>query len=182
MADAAADAGAVKKPAVSKSARAGLTFAVSRIDKKLRHGRIAKQVFGASSVFLTGVVEHVIGEVLKKADEQAAARKSKRVTDQHIIARAFQGFCFSSDLEVPKAIDRILPQKERRSARPSRRRARRLRSGLRRRRTGTPVARKRWTTRVGCFPIFEEQRLTQSGLRGLCSLAAAARSSRLGGA
>ena len=121
MADAAADAGAVKKPAVSKSARAGLTFAVSRIDKKLRHGRIAKQVFGASSVFLTGVVEHVIGEVLKKADEQAAARKSKRVTDQHIIAaarsdpdlaRAFQGFCFSSDLEVPKAIDRILPQKE----------------------------------------------------------------------
>ena len=78
-------------------------------------------VFGASSVFLTGVVEHVIGEVLKKADEQAAARKSKRVTDQHIIAaarsdpdlaRAFQGFCFSSDLEVPKAIDRILPQKE----------------------------------------------------------------------
>ena len=121
MADAAADAGAVKKPAVSKSARAGLTFAVSRIDKKLRHGRIAKQVFGASSVFLTGVVEHVIGEVLKKADEQAAARKSKRVTDQHIIAaarsdpdlaRAFQGFCFSSDVEVPKAIDRILPQKE----------------------------------------------------------------------
>ena len=116
MADAA-----VKKAAVSKSARAGLTFAVSRIDKKLRHGRIAKQVFGASSVFLTGVVEHVIGEVLKKADEQAAARKSKRVTDQHIIAaarsdpdlaRAFQGFCFSSDLEVPKAIDRILPQKE----------------------------------------------------------------------
>lgn len=111
----------VKKAAVSKSARAGLTFAVSRIDKKLRHARIAKQIFGASSIFLTGVVEHVIGDVLKKADEQAAARKSKRVTDQHIIAavrsdpdlaRALQGFCFSSDVEVPKAIDRILPQAE----------------------------------------------------------------------
>ena len=116
MADAA-----VKKAAVSKSARAGLTFAVSRVDKKLRHARIAKQIFGASSIFLTGVVEHVIGDVLKKADEQAAARKSKRVTDQHIIAavrsdpdlaRALQGFCFSSDVEVPKAIDRILPQNE----------------------------------------------------------------------
>lgn len=116
MADAA-----VKKAAVSKSARAGLTFAVSRVDKKLRHARIAKQIFGASSIFLTGVVEHVIADVLKKADEQAAARKSKRVTDQHIIAavrsdpdlaRALQGFCFSSDVEVPKAIDRILPQAE----------------------------------------------------------------------
>jgi len=110
-----------KKAAVSKSARAGLTFAVSRVDKKLRHARIAKQIFGASSVFLTGVVEHVIADVLKKADEQAAARKSKRVTDQHIIAaarsdpdlaRAFQGFCFASDVEVPKAMDRILPHAE----------------------------------------------------------------------
>lgn len=120
MADAGAD-GKKKKEAVSKSARAGLTFAVSRIDKKLRHARIAKQIGTASSVFLTGAVEHVVEHVLKKADEHAAARKSKRVTEQHIIAavrsdpdlaRAFLGFCFSSDADVPKAIDRILPQDE----------------------------------------------------------------------
>ena len=112
MADAAAaEGGKKKKEAVSKSARAGLTFAVSRIDKKLRHARIAKQIGTASSVFLTGAVEHVIEHVLKKADEEASARKSKRVTEQHIIAavrsdpdlaRAFLGFCFSSDADVPK--------------------------------------------------------------------------------
>ena len=122
MADAAAaEGGKKKKEAVSKSARAGLTFAVSRIDKKLRHARIAKQIGTASSVFLTGAVEHVVEHVLKKADEEASARKSKRVTEQHIIAavrsdpdlaRAFLGFCFSSDADVPKAIDRILPQDE----------------------------------------------------------------------
>ena len=122
MADAAAgEGGKKKKEVVSKSARAGLTFAVSRIDKKLRHARIAKQIGTASSVFLTGAVEHVVEHVLKKADEEASARKSKRVTEQHIIAavrsdpdlaRAFLGFCFSSDADVPKAIDHILPQNE----------------------------------------------------------------------
>ncbi len=110
-----------KREVVSKGARAGLTFAVSRVEKKLRQGRIAKAIGTQASVFLTGAVERVVEELLAKADEQAAERKSKRLTDVHIVAaarsnpdlaRVFQGFCFASDADVPKAIDRILPDNE----------------------------------------------------------------------
>ena len=105
----------------SKQAKAGLTFAVSRVDKKLRQAKIAKQVGGKASVHLTAVVEHVILKILKEAGAQASFRKSKRVGDAHIlaavrsdpdVARAFSGFCFTSAENVPKAIDRVLPEDE----------------------------------------------------------------------
>lgn len=110
-----------KGPAISKQTKAGLTFAVSRVDKKLRHAKIAKQVAGQASIYLTGVVEHVILKVIEDAGAQAAMKKSKRVNDSHVIAavrsdpdmaRAFGGFCFTSSENVPKAIDRILPEDE----------------------------------------------------------------------
>lgn len=121
MADAAEEQQQQKREVVSKGARAGLTFAVSRVEKKLRQGRISKAIGTQASVFLTGAVERVVEELLAKADEQAAERKSKRLTDVHIVAaaranpdlaRVFQGFCFASDADVPKAIDRILPDNE----------------------------------------------------------------------
>lgn len=121
MADAAEEHQQQKREVVSKGARAGLTFAVSRVEKKLRQGRISKAIGTQASVFLTGAVERVVEELLAKADEQAAERKSKRLTDVHIVAaarsnpdlaRVFQGFCFASDADVPKAIDRILPDNE----------------------------------------------------------------------
>tara|TARA_B110000902_G_scaffold240017_1_gene289160 strand:- start:289 stop:798 length:510 start_codon:yes stop_codon:yes gene_type:complete len=126
-ADAETDA-AAKKPKksktggpTSKQSKAGLTFAVSRVEKKLRQAKIGKQVAGAASIYLTGVVEHVILKAVADAGEQAAMRKSKRVTDAHIIAavrsdpdmaRLFSGFCFTSPDDVPKAIDKILPDDE----------------------------------------------------------------------
>ena len=115
-----------KSKGSSKQAKAGLTFAVSRIDKKLRSGRVATQVGGTASVHLTGVVEHVLLKVIADMGAEAAAKKAKRVTDAHIVAavrsdpdlaRAFSGYCFSSVDDVPKAMDRILPvdeQKQRR--------------------------------------------------------------------
>ena len=115
------DAAAEKPKAQSKQAKAGLTFAVSRIDKKLRTGRVARQVSQNSSVYLTAVVEHVLLKVIGDMGAEAAAKKAKRVTDTHIVAavrsdpdlaRAFAGYCFSSVDTVPKAMDRILPDDE----------------------------------------------------------------------
>lgn len=112
---------AVKKKICSKQSKAGLTFAVSRVEKKLRQSKIAKQVGQQASVYLTGVVEHVILKLIEQAGEQAVAMKSKRVSDSHIIAavrsdpdlaRIFSGFCFTASENIPKAIDKILPDDE----------------------------------------------------------------------
>jgi len=120
-----------KGPAISKQTKAGLTFAVSRVEKKLRHAKIAKQVAGHASVYLTGVVEHVILKVIEEAGAQAAMRKSKRVTDAHVIAavrsdpdvaRAFAGFCFTSSEDVPKAIDKILSDEDQEKRKKQKRR------------------------------------------------------------
>lgn len=114
-----------KKKPVSKGVRCGLSFSVSRIDKKLRAAKIFKQVSGSTSVFVTGLVEHTMLEILKRAGEQAKGSKSKRILTHHAIeavrtdpdlARLFAGFAFTSAGDVPRAIDKILPlneQKER---------------------------------------------------------------------
>ena len=124
-----------KSKSLSKQSKAGLTFAVSRVDKKLRRAKIAGQVAVQATIFLTGVVEHVILKIVEDAGAQAAMRESKRVTDAHLIAavrsdpdvaRAFGGFCFTSGDDVPKAIDRILPddeQKERKQRKAERKNA-----------------------------------------------------------
>ena len=50
----------VKLPGKSKSERAGLIAGVSRVERRIRDSKIAKQVGASSSVFLTGVLEEVV--------------------------------------------------------------------------------------------------------------------------
>ena len=66
-------------------------------------------------------MEHVILKIVEDAGAYAELHKSKRVTDAHIVAavrsdpdmaRAFAGFCFTAADDVPKAIDKILPEDE----------------------------------------------------------------------
>ena len=108
-----------KKEIQSKASRAGLCFAVSRVEKKLRQSRLAKKIGGSSYIYLTAVVEAVVQELLTKADEHAASLDppAKRLTNQHVLyaarahpdlARLFSGFCFTSETSVPKAVDHIL--------------------------------------------------------------------------
>lgn len=112
-----------KKEIQSKASRAGLTFAVSRVEKKLRQSRLAKKVGVSSYIYLTGVVEAVVQELLTKADEHAASLDppAKRLTNQHVLvaarahpdlARLFSGFCFTSETSVPKAVDHILDKEQ----------------------------------------------------------------------
>tara|TARA_B100000787_G_scaffold164561_1_gene147360 strand:- start:136 stop:591 length:456 start_codon:yes stop_codon:yes gene_type:complete len=120
----------VKSAIQSKSSRAGLEFSTARVEKKLRKANFCKSVASASSIHLTAVVERVIQEVLANADKQADGVEgkipsAKRITSQHVVAaarsdpdlaRAFSGFCFTSYMSAPKAVDHILDaeaQKER---------------------------------------------------------------------
>jgi len=112
-----------KKEIQSKASRAGLTFAVSRVEKKLRQSRLAKKIGTSSYIYLTGVVEAVVQELLVKADEHAGSLDppAKRLTNQHVVfaarahpdlARLFSGFCFTSETSVPKAVDHILDKEQ----------------------------------------------------------------------
>ena len=79
-----------KKEIQSKASRAGLTFAVSRVEKKIRQSRLAKRVGVESYIYLTGVVEAVVHDLLSKADAHAAGLDppAKRMTNQHVLAAA----------------------------------------------------------------------------------------------
>ena len=112
-----------KKEIQSKASRAGLTFAVSRVEKKIRQSRLAKRVGVESYIYLTGVVEAVVQDLLSKADAHAAGLEppAKRMTNQHVLAaarsdpdlaRLFSGFCFTSSSNVPKAVEHILDKEQ----------------------------------------------------------------------
>ena len=123
-----------KRVIQSKASRAGLTFAVSRVEKKLRQSRLSKKANQAAFIYLTGVVEAVVGDLLAKADAHAAGLEppAKRLTNQHVLtaarsdpdlARLFSGFCFTSSSNVPKAVEHILDkeqQEERKDAKAKR--------------------------------------------------------------
>ena len=103
-----------KREVRSKASRAGLTFAVSRFERRLRHSKLADKIGSSSYIYLTGVVEDVIKKVLEDADAHAAGLvpPAKRLTANHVkdvlrsdpdFARTFGDFCFTSDANAPKA-------------------------------------------------------------------------------
>ena len=121
-----------KPKSISKQAKAGLTFAVARVDKKLRQGKVAKQVSATSGIAITAVVEHVILKIVESAGAHAEQQKSKRLTNSHVVAavrsdpdlaRTFAGFCFTTAEDVPKAIEKILPEDEQKARKAAKRSA-----------------------------------------------------------
>jgi histone H2A len=75
-----------KKPPVSKQAKAGLTFPVSRTNRTLKARSLMKRVGGSAPVYLAAVVEYIAHEVLEVAGNHTRASKRKRVTPQDVIA------------------------------------------------------------------------------------------------
>ena len=77
--------GGSKKKAVSKSAKAGLTFPVARIGRGLRNMRLAKRYGAVGPVYLTAVIEYMAAEVLELAGNACRDNKKKRVTPRHLV-------------------------------------------------------------------------------------------------
>jgi len=68
----------------SRSARSGLQLPVGRVHRKLREGGYAERVGSAAPVYLTGVLEYLLAEVLELAGTAARDNKKQRINPRHI--------------------------------------------------------------------------------------------------
>ncbi|KAG4070324.1 hypothetical protein HA402_006466 [Bradysia odoriphaga] len=73
------------KEKVSKSSRSGLTFPVSRFQRYLRKGNYANKIGTAGSVYLTGVIEYLVAEILELSGSAAKENKKARIIPRHIM-------------------------------------------------------------------------------------------------
>ena len=74
-----------KKKSVTKQAKAGLTFPVSRINKSMKASSGLKRIGGSAPVYMTAVLEYVTAEILEVAGQHTQSAKRKRVTPDDII-------------------------------------------------------------------------------------------------
>ena len=68
----------------SRSARAGITFPVGRIERLLRAGNYANRVGKGDSVYLAAVLDYLSAEILELAGNAARDNKKLRITPRHI--------------------------------------------------------------------------------------------------
>ncbi|KAF7666772.1 hypothetical protein LDENG_00090860 [Lucifuga dentata] len=73
------------KSAISKSARAGITFPVGRIHRLLRKGNYALRVGTGASVYLAAILDYLCAEVLELAGNASRDNKKLRIAPRHIL-------------------------------------------------------------------------------------------------
>ena len=79
------DGGKSKKPAQSKSARAGLQFPVGRIHRFLKSRVSARNRVGSTAaVYAAAVLEYLTAEVLELAGNASKDFKVRRITPRHL--------------------------------------------------------------------------------------------------
>lgn len=89
--------GKVKKKAVSKSEKAGLTFPVSRVNRKILEKKTVKRVGAGAPVFIAALCEHFAAEILDLASSRTREMGRKRLTDEDVI------YAIRNDKELHKA-------------------------------------------------------------------------------
>merc|ERR1712224_436122 len=67
-----------------ESAKAGLTFPVSRIGRLLKKEGYSKRVGAGAPVYLAAVLEYIVAETLELAGNTARDVKKQRITPRHI--------------------------------------------------------------------------------------------------
>ncbi|UJR38164.1 hypothetical protein I4U23_030841 [Adineta vaga] len=72
------------KRRTSRSQQSGLVFSVSRVENHLRNGRYAPRISPKAAVFLAGVLEYLVADILELAGDMTFIGKRKRVTPRDI--------------------------------------------------------------------------------------------------
>lgn len=73
-----------KKPIMDLSSRAGLVFPVKHFQQTFSDGKLPRTVDEEASVFLTGVLEFLVAEILCLAGEDAVLKQSNKITLHHL--------------------------------------------------------------------------------------------------
>ena len=75
-----------KRAAKSRSSRAGLSFPVGRIHRRMKAGLVRSQRCGTSAaIYTAALMEYLTAEVLELAGNACTNLKSKRITPRHIL-------------------------------------------------------------------------------------------------
>ncbi|XP_012882186.1 PREDICTED: histone H2A-Bbd type 1-like [Dipodomys ordii] len=100
-----------KKHPVSRSARAELLFPVSRMDRFLRKGNYARRLTSSTPVFLAGVLEYLVSNILDLAGKEAHNNGKKYIRPEHVkkviqrkkhLRLFFQDTMQTLNVEMPK--------------------------------------------------------------------------------
>ena len=75
---------AAGKGAVSRSAKAGLSFPVGRIARMLKHGRYSERVGLGAPVYLAAVLEYLVAELLEVSVMVVRESKKNRIIPRYI--------------------------------------------------------------------------------------------------
>lgn len=78
-------AGKVRKKRVSRSAKAGVVFPVSRVYRYMKQTILKRRVAVGAPVYLSAVLEYLCAEVLELAGNAARDNKKKVITPRHIL-------------------------------------------------------------------------------------------------
>lgn len=70
--------------AVSRSAKAGLSFPVGRIARYMRELNVAERIGASAPVYLCSVIEYLVAEVLELAGNAVRDNKKSRIVPRHI--------------------------------------------------------------------------------------------------
>ena len=93
------------------SAKSGTKFSAGRIATYCKNGRYAERIGAGSPIFMSGVLEYLVFEILELAAAEAKRDKKQRINPNHIqlaiknddeLARFFGNGEFCSTQYVPK--------------------------------------------------------------------------------
>ncbi|PIC51741.1 hypothetical protein B9Z55_002131 [Caenorhabditis nigoni] len=68
----------------SRSKRAGLTFSVSRVDRKLHEGAHGNRISSGASVYLAAVLQYLTSELVDMSVIESKKKNKKRITPRLI--------------------------------------------------------------------------------------------------
>lgn len=68
----------------SRSTRAKLQFLVSCVDRLVRESQFANRLSSATPVFLIGILEYLMANILDLAGKEAGTNRRIRITPEHV--------------------------------------------------------------------------------------------------
>ena len=116
-----------KAKAISGAQRANITIPPSRIMRLMKRDRMAKTIRRDSSIYLAGVLDYLVQEIMELSGNIAEGQKKSRINPRHIklaladdeeLCKIF-GSAIIHDGGVPPKIEQaLLPKKGKKGAEP----------------------------------------------------------------